>query len=161
MLEEWRNIDERYQVSSLGRVKSLFRGKEKILKSSKTSAGYEQVILCINNKRDTKRVHYLVAKYFIGEREDNLVINHKDRDRCNNMLYNLEICTQRHNRKHAFFGQKRFVNFNKANGRFKVGIRNQEGFQEFKGDFDTKEEAYEAAYMEYKKMYGVYPWRKL
>lgn len=104
--EIWKNIKgfEDYQVSNFGRVKSLKRGKEKILKNIVSIDGYYIVNLHKKNKRTTKKIHQLVAIAFLNHNPDGykLVINHKDINRQNNNLNNLEIVTARENsnRKH-------------------------------------------------------------
>ena len=60
MEEVWKDIDEYYQVSTLGRVKSTKKGKEKILKGYINNYGY--VTLTLNGK--TKKVHQLVTTAF-------------------------------------------------------------------------------------------------
>lgn len=54
-----------YQVSNLGRVKSLHYQKEKILKPSEQKWGYLNVHLCKNGKRRTFKIHRLVAESFL------------------------------------------------------------------------------------------------
>ena len=95
MEEVWKDIDEYYQVSTLGRVKSTKKGKEKILKGYINNYGY--VTLTLNGK--TKKVHQLVATAFLNHAPcgHNSVVNHKNFIRHDNRLENLEIITQRDN----------------------------------------------------------------
>ncbi len=158
VFEVWKPFNDRYSVSTLGRVKGNYKGRGIILRPGITPNGYEGIIMSIGQKRKNITVHRLVAKVFIGIPEDRLVVNHKDGDKTNNMLYNLEVCTQSHNRKHAFFGKKRFVSYNSEYNKYKVDIRNKEKKQIFFGYFNTKEEAYEVARNEYFNMYGNFPW---
>lgn len=109
-MEEWRDVygyEGFYQVSSKGRVRSLDRessGKKyrgKIL-SSKVAAGYRIVGLCKDGKKASQRVHRLVARAFI-ENPDNLSeVNHLDGNKNNNCVENLEWCTSRENKIHAW-----------------------------------------------------------
>lgn len=108
--EEWRDIDGYeglYQVSNLGRVKSLSRYarmkgrsarevKEKILSQANVN-GYRGVILSINGNKKTFRVHRLVAQAFIPNPHNLPYINHKDEVRSNNNVSNLEWCTPLYN----------------------------------------------------------------
>ena len=87
-----------YQVSNLGRVKSLLKGK--ILKQADTTTGYKKVKLCNGNKKDYK-IHRLVAYAFIPLVEGKEIINHKDGNPLNNIVNNLEWCTQKENVIHA------------------------------------------------------------
>lgn len=96
--EEWLEIagyDGKYQVSNLGRVKSLF-GKERILKSS-ISAGYHQVVLCKNGKTKHHTIHRLVAETFIQNPDNLPQVNHKDENKENNCVENLEWCDPKYN----------------------------------------------------------------
>lgn len=119
--EIWKPIEETdglYQISNLGRVKSMSRfhktkdagyySKEKILKPTMDNLGYLRISLRKPNGFNTRngyktfRVHLLVAKAFI-ENEYNLpVVNHKDGNKQNNCMDNLEWCTYRDNILHAF-----------------------------------------------------------
>jgi hypothetical protein len=102
MIEEiWKDIpgyEGIYQVSDLGNVKSLRFNKEKILKPGVNGSGYYTVVLC-KGKRKTKKVHKLVAMAFLNHNPDGykLVVDHKDNDKLNNILSNLQLISQREN----------------------------------------------------------------
>lgn len=93
MEENWKDVvgyEGRYQVSSLGRVKSLrFRGhaKESVLKSTPNYSGYHVVTLGVDRKQF--RVHVLVLEAFLGKRPDGHEGCHGDGDKNNNALTNL------------------------------------------------------------------------
>lgn len=99
MKEIFKNIEgyEGYQVSNLGNVKSLKFGKEKILKQSKCTGGYLQVRLKKEGKYKSYLSHRLVAKTFIPNPNNYPQINHKDEDKTNNSVINLEWCTNKQN----------------------------------------------------------------
>jgi len=102
MIEEFRDVDGyegMYQVSNLGRVKSLKFGKERILKGGINSHGYSLVILYKDNKRKTTRIHQLVVVAFLGHKTcgSELVVNHINFNRTDNRVENLEIVTTREN----------------------------------------------------------------
>ena len=79
-----------YEISNLGRVRSTsYRGK-KILKPAVTKNGYLNVIFCINQKKEHKFVHRLVAEAFIPNINNYRTVNHKDEDKLNNCVENLE-----------------------------------------------------------------------
>ena len=105
-MEIWKSIPdyEGYEVSNLGRVKSLKFGKERILKSHLNSSSYLTVGLFKDNKRKPFQVHQLVAIAFLNHTPSGmkLVINHINFDKQDNCVENLEIVTQRENsnRKH-------------------------------------------------------------
>lgn len=159
--EVWKPLNDRYAVSSLGRVKGIYNNRETILKSSTTCHGYPMVTMSIGQKRKSSTIHRLVATAFLGLTDESLVVNHIDGDKTNNTPSNLEVCTQQHNRKHAFFGKKRFVDFNRKLGKFRVMIRNKTGVQEYFGGYDNKEEAYSVAREQYYKIYNTYPWSSI
>lgn len=108
MEKVWKQIpgyEGLYEVSSDGEVRSNKRATTsgKILKQyvSKRN-GYCYVCLSKDNKATTKRVHGLVASAFFGERVEGSQINHKDGNKRNNRVENLEYCTQSENMRHAY-----------------------------------------------------------
>ena len=103
MNEIWKDIEGyegKYQVSNLGNVKSLSylgTGKEKLLKPFKTEDGYLFIGLNKNNKRKFYKIHRLVAQAFIDNPNNYPIINHKDENKRNNNMNNLEWCTIKYN----------------------------------------------------------------
>lgn len=101
--EEWRDIDGYdgvYQVSDIGRVRSKKYGRWKVLKPRKNRKGYFQVILYRNGNKDREQpyVHRLVANAFIPNSDENKTqINHKNEDKTDNRVENLEWCTVQYN----------------------------------------------------------------
>ena len=83
-----------YEVDEEGNVYSRFRR----LKPVQTSAGYLQVSL---GRGDTSHVHRLVAQAFIPNPDNLPVINHKDNNKANNRVSNLEWCSQKDNVRHT------------------------------------------------------------
>jgi hypothetical protein len=94
---------EDYEVSNLGRVKSLKNGKEKILKSNSNGRGYLFVTFFYLNKSKkyfNLSVHKLVAMSFLGHKPDGthkIVVDHIDNDKSNNKLSNLQLISHREN----------------------------------------------------------------
>lgn len=90
-----------YEVSSLGRVKSLRNRygtyREKILKQGKYKDGYLKVLLYKDEKKKTCRVNRLVAIAFIDNPNNFRCVNHKDENKTNNCVDNLEWCTHQYN----------------------------------------------------------------
>ena len=103
MNEIWKDIDEfecLYQISNLGNVKSLNynrTGKERNLKPLIDKDGYLQVNLYKNGKLKTFRIHRLVANAFLENPDDKSDVNHKDENKINNCLTNLEWMTRKDN----------------------------------------------------------------
>ena len=124
MKELWLPIigfESRYMVSSLGRVKSLARIEEKYIKgllvkyrvrerilSPTIAFGYPKVVLNVNTKKRWAFVHRLVAEAFIPNPDKKREVNHKDMNRMNCVLSNLEWTTSSENKRHA-----------RKNGRYK------------------------------------------
>lgn len=129
-MEVWKDIkgyEGLYQVSNLGRVKSLKRQRdvnllysntatvpEKILKYG-TSQGYLAVTLAKNKVNKKIRVHKLVALNFIPNPENKPYINHKDGNKHNNNVENLEWITPKENTKHAYANKLMHPHFNVIN----------------------------------------------
>jgi hypothetical protein len=102
--EVWKDIkgfDGLYQVSNLGRIKSLRYGTN-ILKPFLTGKGYLTVDLCFKGKRKSVRVHRLVADAFIPNPTNKSQINHINGNKKDNSVKNLEWNTQSENINHAF-----------------------------------------------------------
>jgi hypothetical protein len=97
--ETWKPCALRYLVSNRGRVASLI-GKPKILKGNPNRDGYLMVVL-FEGKPYTNYIHRLVYIAFKGAIPEGYEINHRDGDKTNNSLGNLEIVTHYENIKHA------------------------------------------------------------
>lgn len=90
-----------YQISNLGRVKSLKFDKERILKSGVSKKGYLYVYLCKNGKQKYFKVHRLVAIMFIENPDKLPEVNHKNEDKTCNEYWNLEWCTTLYNIRYS------------------------------------------------------------
>ena len=103
MEESWKDIEGYeglYQVSNKGRVKSLVNHKgvarEKVLKPEIVN-GYKRVMLHKNKTIKHLLVHRLVANAFLPNPHNFPCVNHKDENKQNNVVSNLEWCTQKYN----------------------------------------------------------------
>lgn len=102
MIEIWKDIQNYeglYQVSNLGRVKSII--KKIILKNMVDKCGYEYVHLSKNNVQKRKSIHRLVAETFLDNKNNLPCVNHKDENKQNNNINNLEWCTYSYNNNYG------------------------------------------------------------
>ena len=107
--EIWKDIPNYpYQVSNLGRVKSLsfydtngHLHTERLIKPQKVGSGYLKVVLKKNGIGKPFYIHRLVGMMFVNGYKDGLQINHKDEDKTNNFVENLEWCTNEYNLKYG------------------------------------------------------------
>ena len=119
--EIWKDIEGYeglYQISNLGNVRSLDRVRKQfnhngiakikykgrtLKKQLQKQTGYNTVTLYDNSRKGKiKSVHRLVAETFLENKNNYPVINHKDGNKQNNNVNNLEWCTISHNVKHAY-----------------------------------------------------------
>ena len=111
MVEVWKDIiiekngvlydfTGKYQVSNLGRVRSLnykHTGEIRVLKPGKRKDRYLHVRLYVDGKQKMFYIHRLVATAFIPNPDNLPVVNHKDENPSNCCVDNLEWCTQEYN----------------------------------------------------------------
>lgn len=128
MEEIWKDIqgyEGLYQVSNLGRVKSLKRLsndrggyrtiEEKIKNTRSCRKDYQIINLSKNGTFKTYRLHRLVAETFIPNHNNYPQVNHIDGNKQNNCVSNLEWCNNSYNQKHAYFNKlnkRRYAEFN-------------------------------------------------
>ena len=101
-MEEWKNVigyEGLYEVSNKGNVRNVRRNT--LLRLTKTNYGYIQVSLYKNGIRTGLKVHRLVAEVFIPNPDNLPQINHKDEDKTNNNVTNLEWCTAKYNNNYG------------------------------------------------------------
>ena len=95
--EEWKDIITHkglYQISNLGRVRN---SKGKILNGYTNNKGYQMIHLRAKNKSKLYSIHRLVAETFIPNPLNLPQVNHKDENKLNNDVSNLEWCTHKYN----------------------------------------------------------------
>lgn len=102
-IEVWKTVEgfPDYQISNLGRVRSGIR-KKGLLNQSRTSRGYKKVSLWRNGAMKTGLIHRLVASAFLPNPNDLTDVNHKDGNKQNNCVDNLEWSSRSTNQKHAY-----------------------------------------------------------
>lgn len=115
MTEIWKDIqgyEGFYQISNLGNVKSLERvvdkgngilqhRKERIMNKRESVDGYYIAKLNVNKESTSIAIHILVARHFIDNPNNYPEVNHKDCNRKNNQVDNLEWCTHQQNVEHS------------------------------------------------------------
>lgn len=158
-MEFWKDIkgyEELYQVSNLGRVKSLERKvkrlnstysvTEKILKHAPNLHGYFTVSLWKNNKGKTLSIHVLVAIAFLKHKPNgyNLVVDHIDENRQNNNVLNLRLVTNRFNTTRNQFNYSSEyvgVHWHKSYNKWQ-SIININGKPKYLGRFENEHDAH-------------------
>lgn len=102
--EEWKDIEGYeglYMISNLGRVKSLRHGKWIERRSNVNRQGYYALTLHKDGGNKTCTIHRLVAKAFIPNPLGFPCVNHKDENKENNRVDNLEWCTYVYNNNYG------------------------------------------------------------
>ena len=114
-MDNWKDVvgyEGLYKVSDTGKVRSLERYRDnkngnqvlikgRLLKQAE-NLGYKYVSLSKNGEQKSFRVHRLVAIAFLENKLNKPNVNHKDCNKSNNNVNNLEWCTQKENVWHAF-----------------------------------------------------------
>ena len=122
--EIWKKIKGyggKYEISSLGRIKSLWWGKERILVLNKnTTKIYLDLQLCFNGEQKQFTVHRLVAMSFLPKQKGKNYVNHKNGDKKDNRVENLEWCTNGENQKHAYSTKLRVSQKGEEHGQAKL-----------------------------------------
>lgn len=113
--EEWRDVvgyEGLYKISNKGRIKSLQRTakskngsirtvSEKLRKINKNKSGYLMVILNKEGEKKGLKLHRLVAQSFLDNPENLPQVNHRNENKQDNRVENLEWCTQDYNNKYG------------------------------------------------------------
>ena len=116
MTEIWHpcaGYETHYEVSNIGNVRSIERmvrhakggvkiSPSKLLKQGKSKSGYLIVSFCVDGIKSNQTVHRLVARAFISNESNKPQVNHKDGNKHNNHIDNLEWMTASENGLHAY-----------------------------------------------------------
>lgn len=172
-IEVWKEIpdtDGRYQVSDLGRIKSMpfmkkgnkssYMTSEKIIKTGYDKDGYVLFVYSIESVRFTKKVHRLVAEAFVPNPDNLPIVDHDNDIKDDNRAVNLKWATHRRNTvKHYEKGYSKDkyhsnfpgVTFNNKNEKWSSRI-SMLGTRIFLGYFEKEEDAKDA----YEKAFNKY-----
>lgn len=131
MNEEWlpaRGFEDFYEVSNHGRLRRSKRGPRTrpglLNKPGIDKDGYFKYVLCCDNRRSYRFAHRLTYETFVGPIPDGQQINHKNGNKQDNRLANLEAVTPSQNTLHGFrvLGRKPVLNPHQGstNGRAKL-----------------------------------------
>jgi hypothetical protein len=157
-MEIWKPVvgfEGRYEVSSFGRIKALARNiyykdgrvgflEERLLKGVLTKTGY---FLVSFDSKKRKFIHQAVAEAFLGKTEYKMTVNHKDGNKLNNKLENLEWNTYKQNNDHA-----RATGLNKQHG---VNCNLAKHSDQFINAVRNVYAKYNPSYAELGKMFGL------
>lgn len=100
MLEVWKGIpdyEDHYQVSNIGRVRSIKKNNPRLLKPTDNGNGYLYFTMSIKSKLKKISVHRAVCLAFYGVPDEKMVCNHKNHNTKDNKVENLEWVTQKEN----------------------------------------------------------------
>lgn len=93
--EIWKNFKEKYAISNYGNIRNNITGR--ILKLRQNHKGYLKTNISINGKLKTIFPHRLVAEAFLENPNNLPMVNHKDENKKNNNVDNLEWCDDKYN----------------------------------------------------------------
>jgi hypothetical protein len=151
-MEQWKDIkgyEGAYQISNLGRIKSLDRIcvemprgckrhiKGKLMSPTDNGKGYMIISLKKHGTRKSKYIHRLVAEAFIPNPNSYTIVNHIDYNKKNNNVNNLEWCTQKDNIQHSSKNMRKPHNCKSSTGH----------------KYITQKSKKYALYIRYKKLY--------
>ena len=107
MCDIWKDIDDLqgYQISNTGKVRNHNKG-DYIMKPFTNIYGYLEIVFSYKGKKIHKSIHSLVAKAFISNPNNYTEVNHKDENKQNNVVDNLEWCTRAYNNNYGTHNER-------------------------------------------------------
>ena len=146
MMEEWRAVpgyEGLYEVSNKGNVRNVRRNK--LLRLQKTNNGYIRVVLSKNRIKTGFQVHRLVALTFLPNPDNLPQVNHKDEDKTNNNVDNLEFCTAKYNNNYG--SRKDKVRDTKIKNGYYTGLSKEEYWKKYRDKNKEKIREKQRGYM--------------
>jgi hypothetical protein len=160
MVEQYKIIKdfENYEVSNLGNIINNKTGR--ILKPQIDTHGYYRVNLRNDGNTYAKKIHKLVAEYFIANPYNKQCVDHIDNNKLNNNISNLRYCTQQENCMNSKLSSRNTSNFkgvsyHKQRNKWMAYI-DINGKKQNLGYFDKIEDAINARVKKAKEVYGEY-----
>ena len=130
MWKQVKGYNGKYEVDEQGQIRNAQTGAK--LKATPSSLGYLRITLQHNGRQTKRYVHRLVAEAFIPNPQNLPEVNHKDEDKANNRLENLEWCTHQYNSTYGKLSDFRY------NSRIPVAQKlNGETIAKFKSGIDA------------------------
>ena len=113
MIYHGKDLGDYYLISNKGEIKGVKTGK--VRKKNINHEGYYFVCVSLGsrNKKPLIKIHRAVAETFLDNPNNYPVINHKDGNKLNNCVENLEFCTYQENTIHAYKNELKQSNINK------------------------------------------------
>lgn len=99
IIESWKEVTRLHEVSNKGNIRNTLTKKG--LKPWVGTTGYYHIKILVNGKKKNLKLHRLIAIAFIPNPENKKYVNHKDGNKLNNTVTNLEWCTHKENMEHA------------------------------------------------------------
>ena len=159
-MEQYKVIKgfENYSVSNLGNIKNI--KTDRVLKPGINSKGYYTVSLRSDGKSYTKKIHKLVAEYFIVNPYNKQCVDHIDNNKLNNNVNNLRYCTQQENCMNRQLNSNntsnhKGISFNKQKNKWCAQIKIN-GINKHLGYFENIEDAVNCRVKKAKELFGEY-----
>lgn len=158
-MEIWKNTiedSEHYEVSNFGRIRNKKTGL--ILKGNKKRTGYLQVTLAYGKHKD-ESIHRIVARAFIPNPNNYKYINHKDENKQNNNVDNLEWCTASYNNNYgvgSLARNSKVIQINRSSGKI---IKEWDSIKSASEHLEICYQTISACCRNVKKSAGGYKWR--
>lgn len=147
-----------YEITKDGEIYSLKHNKRKPIKGYIDKYGYRRILLYVNGKRKKYFVHRLVAEKYIDNPNNLPQVNHKDGNKLNNCVANLEWVTPKQNIQHAIKN-----GFRKSNNTTKLNVKDVKNIKKLFSKYSMKELAnmYNVSLSCIKHIHAGHTWKNI